>query len=165
VRRLAQIAYSDLPEAHQERYTYDAFVQCLNDLGLHHQLQARRVTTIEDALREGEAYLLVKQFHQTTAELGQDNPGQVAAVTTVAHLEAEVDRMTAMLEKLVAALARTDPTELTQGPVRPKVEVPRPAALCWRCGTHGHLRSSCPQPRKRLNFHGPRTPLNPGGQK
>jgi len=51
VKRLAQIAYSDLPETHWERYTYDAFVQSLNDLGLHHQLQARGVTTIEDALR------------------------------------------------------------------------------------------------------------------
>jgi len=41
VKRLAQIAYSDLPEVHQEHYTYDAFVQSLNDLGFHHQLQAR----------------------------------------------------------------------------------------------------------------------------
>jgi len=46
VKRLAQIAYSDLPEVHQERYTYDTFVQSLNDLGLHHQLQARGVTTV-----------------------------------------------------------------------------------------------------------------------
>jgi len=64
VKRLAQIAHSDLTEVHRERYTYDAFVQSLNDLGLHHQLQARGVTTIEDALREGEAYLLAKQLHQ-----------------------------------------------------------------------------------------------------
>jgi len=49
VKRLAQIAYSDLPVQHQERYTYDAFVQSLNNLGLHHQLQANRVTTVENA--------------------------------------------------------------------------------------------------------------------
>jgi len=64
VKKLAQIAYSDLPKVHRERYTYDAFVQSLNDLDLHHQLQARGVTTIEDALREGEAYLLAKQLHR-----------------------------------------------------------------------------------------------------
>jgi len=38
VKRLARIAYSDLPETHQRSYTFDAFVQSLNDLGLHHQL-------------------------------------------------------------------------------------------------------------------------------
>jgi len=37
MKRLAQIAYSDLPDPHEEHYTYDAFVQLLNDLGLHHQ--------------------------------------------------------------------------------------------------------------------------------
>jgi len=58
MKRLAQIAYSDLPETHQEHYTYDAFVQFLNDLGLHHQLRAKGVTKIEDALHEGKAFLL-----------------------------------------------------------------------------------------------------------
>jgi len=62
VKRLAQIAYGDLPEVHRERCTYVAFVQSLNDLGLHHQLQAGGVTTIEDALREGESYFLAKQL-------------------------------------------------------------------------------------------------------
>jgi len=104
VKRLAQVAYSDLPEAHRECYTNDAFVQSLNDLGLHHQLQARGVTMIGDALRK--AYLLAKQFHraqvssqQITVEPGPDNSAQVAAATTVSLLEAEADRMTTMLEK------------------------------------------------------------------
>lgn len=47
VKILAHIAYGDLPAQHQERYTYDAFVQSLNNLGLHHQLQAKGVTTVE----------------------------------------------------------------------------------------------------------------------
>jgi len=149
VKRLAQIAYSDLPEMHRERYTYDAFVQFLNDLGLHHQLQARGVTTIEDALHEGGAYLLAKQPHrahvssqQITVEPGPDTPIQVAAATTISPLEAEVDRIATMLEKLVAVLARANPTEPTQRPLRPRVEAPRPTALCWECGECGHLRAN-----------------------
>jgi len=142
VKRLAQITYSDLPEVHQERYTYDAFVQSLNDLGLHHQLQARGVTTTEGALREGKAYLLAKQLHrahlssqQVTVEPreghhGPDLATQVAATTTPSPLEAEVDRMADMLEKLVAVLARSNPTEPTQRPLRLRVEAPRPTALC-----------------------------------
>jgi len=137
VKKLAQIAYSDFPEAHRERYTYDAFVQSLNDLGLHHQLQAKGLTTIEDALRKGEAYFLAKQLHrahvssqQITVEFEPDTLARVAAATTHSPLEAEVDRMAAMLEKLVAILACTTPTELTQGPVRPWVETPRPTAVC-----------------------------------
>jgi len=58
VMKLAQIAYSNLPQANRERYTFDAFVQSINDLGLHHQFLARGVTTAEEALAEGEAYLL-----------------------------------------------------------------------------------------------------------
>jgi len=129
--------YSNLPEVHRERYTHDAFVQSLNDLGLHHQLQVRGLTTIEDALHEGEAYLLAKQLHrahvssqQITVEPGPDTPIQVAAATTISPLEAEVDRMTTMLEKLVAVLVHANPTEPTQGPLRPRVEAPRSPALC-----------------------------------
>jgi len=64
VKRLAQIAYSDLPAVHQEWYTYDAFVHSLGNLGLHHQLLARGVTTVEYALHEGKAYLLAQQLHR-----------------------------------------------------------------------------------------------------
>lgn len=71
MKRLAQIAYDDLPARHQERYTYDAFVQSLNDLGLHHQLRARGVTTVEDALWEGEVYLLARQLHGGQTVLSQ----------------------------------------------------------------------------------------------
>jgi len=41
VMRLAQIAFRDLPQANRERYTYDAFVQSINHLGLYHQFPAR----------------------------------------------------------------------------------------------------------------------------
>jgi len=64
VMRLAQIAFRDLPQVNRERYTYDAFVQSINDLGLHHQLLARGVTTVEEALAEGEAYLLANHLHR-----------------------------------------------------------------------------------------------------
>jgi len=112
VKGLAQIAYSNLPEVHHGRYTYDAFVQSLDDLGLHHQLQARGATIVEDALREGEAYLLAKQLHrahlssqQVTVDPKEDHgklrpPTQMATTTTKSPLDTEVDRMTEMLEKL-----------------------------------------------------------------
>jgi len=64
VMRLAQIAYRDLPQANRERYTYDVFVQSINDLGLHHQFLAMGVTTVEGALAEGEAYLLASHTHR-----------------------------------------------------------------------------------------------------
>jgi len=57
LKRLARIAYSHLPETQQQRYILDDFTQFLNNIGLHHQLQTKGVTTIEAALQEGEAYL------------------------------------------------------------------------------------------------------------
>jgi len=64
VMRLAQITFRDLPQANRERYTYDAFVQSINDLGLHHQFLARGVTTVEGALAVGEAYILASHMHR-----------------------------------------------------------------------------------------------------
>jgi len=65
VKGLARIAYSDLPETQQQRYILDDFTQSLNNLGLHHQLQEKGVTTIEAALQEGEAYLQAQQLYET----------------------------------------------------------------------------------------------------
>jgi len=57
VKKLAQIAYSDMPETQQRHYILEDFTQSINNPGRHHQLQAKGVTSIEATLREGEAYL------------------------------------------------------------------------------------------------------------
>jgi len=59
----AQIAYSDLVEADREQYTFDGFVQFVNDLGLHHQFLMTGVTTVEGAHAEGKVYRLANQMH------------------------------------------------------------------------------------------------------
>jgi len=116
-KQLAQIANSDLSPVNRERYTFDAFVQSVNDLGLHHQFLARGVATVEDALREGEAYLLATQLHrsrvsshQVAVNLSEDHckpkpPAHVAAAAAGPPPDSEVTHMTKMVEKLVAALA------------------------------------------------------------
>jgi len=50
VKRLAQIAYSDLPETQRRGYILEDLTQSINHPGLHHQLQAKGVTSIEAAL-------------------------------------------------------------------------------------------------------------------
>jgi len=69
VKRLAQIAYSDLPETQRQRYILEDFTQSINHLGLHHQLQARGVTSIEAALREKEAYLQAQWLYETPQQV------------------------------------------------------------------------------------------------
>jgi len=80
--KLAQIAYSDLPPANRERYTYDVFVQSVNDLGLYHQFLARGVTTVESTLVEGEAYLLVSQMHKKNCEISCEVEVEPSAAQT-----------------------------------------------------------------------------------
>jgi len=130
VKSLAQIAYSDLPVQHQERYTYDAFVQSLNYLGLHHQLQVKGVTTVEGALRAGEAYLLATQLHKVQGSRPQAainatkgytvplRPTQAAAAPTASPLDAEVNRMAGMFDPRSLQLHPTN-TEASQPPRRP----------------------------------------------
>jgi len=71
VMRLAQIAFRDLPQVNSESYTYDAFVQSIKDLGLHHQFPARGVTTVKGALAVGEAYLLASHMHRNCEQVAR----------------------------------------------------------------------------------------------
>jgi len=129
VMKLAQIAYSDLPQANCEKYTYDAFVQFVNDLGLHHQFLARGVTTVEGALAEGEAYLLVNHMHKnrgiscqvdiepsaalTDPNSGPPAPANVEQLTAVS----KVAQLTDMLAKLVSVLTLKDPVDTAREPL------------------------------------------------
>jgi len=64
VMKLVQIAYSDLAQADREQYTFHAFIQSINDLGLHHQFLTTGVTTVEGTLAEEEVYRLANQMHK-----------------------------------------------------------------------------------------------------
>jgi len=130
VMKLAQIAYSDLPQANRERYTYDAFVQFINDLGLHHQFLARGVTTVEGALAEGEAYLLPNHMYkncgisrqvdgepsaaQTDPNAGLPTPASVGQLTAAS----KVAQLTDMLAKLVSVLTPKDPVNTARTTTR-----------------------------------------------
>jgi len=117
VMKLAQIAFRDLPQANRERYTYDAFVQSINDLGLHHQFLVRGVTTVEGALAVGEAYLLASHIHRnrlasrqvdmepSAAPAAPNAETPAVANVTQITMASKVAQMTDMLAKLVSALA------------------------------------------------------------
>jgi len=143
VKRLARIAYSDLPETQQQHYILDDFTQSLNNIGLHHQLQAKGVTTIEAALQEGEAYLQAQQLYQATQTSKQviRLRGHLLAATTniSPSLETEVDHLMTMLKWAMTILTHTKPMGT------PRTAASRPTTLCWKCGRRGHLHSGCPQ--------------------
>jgi len=128
VKKLAQIAYSDLPPANHEWHTFDAFVQCISDLGLHHQFLAREVATVKDALREGEAYLLTNQLHRScgvsrlveaelvTAHSKAETATLTTAVVNQLLTASKVPQVTDMVAKLVAALTPAPAKTLLAGP-------------------------------------------------
>lgn len=128
---------------------------------------------IENAVREGKAYLLAQQLHrahtssrQVTVEPLAEHNELLNQVATATHspLEAEVDCMADMLEKLVGVLACASSTEPAKRPLRSKAEPPRLTALCWQYGGQRHLRTGCPQYKKELNSHDPQVPLNASGR-
>jgi len=116
VMKLAQIAFRDLPQVNRERYTYDAFMQSINDLGLHHQFLAKGVTTVEGVPPVGETYILVSHMHRNRVVSRQVDAGPsaapavpnaetpVVANVTQMTLASKVNDLTDILAKLVAAL-------------------------------------------------------------
>jgi len=126
VMRLAQIAFRDLPKANREMYTYDAFVQSINDLGLHHQFLARGVTTVEGALAVGEVYILASHMHRNRVASRQVDAepsaapsvpnAETPAVANVTQMTvaSKVDQLTDMLTKLVTALVPPNPVDNTR---------------------------------------------------
>jgi len=178
VKRLAQIAHSKFSPANRERYTYDAFVQSLGDLGLHHKFLATGVKTAEDALRESEAYLQANQLHknhtsshQVETELQditpKSEPTTHVAATARPSLATEVAHMTEVVGKLMAALAQSQMAGFAQRPKRSRSgPAARWATACWKCGCCGHLRRNCLQSMWReLNCHGLLLHLPAAGRK
>jgi len=177
VMKLAQIAYSDLPQANRERYTLDAFIQSVNDLGLHHQFLARGVTTVEDALAEGEAYLLANQMPKSrgnsrqvevdranTAAEREAEPSATAAVAKLAAAS-KVTQLTDMLAKLIATLTHQTPVGNAFEPVQPPALPPaETVSFCWECGNQGHFRGYCPFLTPELNYRSPQMFPPPAGR-
>jgi len=174
--KLAQIAFCDLPRVHRERYTFNAFVQSINDLGLHHQLQAKGVTTVESALAVGEAYILANHMHRNRVASCQVNAGPAAAPSVpntenpaVANvmqmtLASKVDQVTDMLAQPVAALLPPNLVDNTRELDGPRAQSPGTGQpFCWRCRRPEHFQKSCPQFQPGLNYDGPQMPLPPVG--
>jgi len=155
VKRLAQIAYSDLPETQRRGYILEDLTQSINHPGLHHQLQAKGVTSIEAALWEGEAYLQAQRLYETPQQVTRLR-GQAPATTisTSLSLEAATDRLITMLTWAMAALSSV------WSPATPP-EAPRRTNRCWNYGRQGHQRSGCPQNQQRPDSRKPRRPPRP----
>jgi len=153
VKRLAKSAYSDLPETHRRSCTLTDFMQSLNDVGLYHQLQAKRVTTLEGALQVGENYLRAERLHMETTQ------GTQVTTEAVQSLTDEVSRLNTLLEQVVKTLTSTQPPNLG-----PQGETSETATLCGKNNETESFRSSCLQfkrPPRSQPWEPPR-PREPG---
>jgi len=108
VKRLARSAYSDLPETHRQIYTLTDFIQSFNDAGLHHQLQAKRVTSLEGALHDGEDYFWAKCLYTEETKCTR------FTAETVQSLGDEMGRLSAMLKRVAKTLTIVNPYPLPE---------------------------------------------------
>jgi len=133
---------------------------------------------VEDALREGEAYLLANQLHlsrevshQVEAELATahskaEATTHVAAATNQLSTASKVAQVTDIVAKLVAALTPVPVEELARRPLRSRARLPREQAITgWDCDSRGHFHRECPSTQKGLNYHGPQEPLSAAGRR
>jgi len=95
-------------------------MQSLNDMGLHHQLQAKEVITLEDALQIGEDYLRAIQLYT------EETKGTQVTTQAVQLLGGEMDRLSNLL-KQVAKI----PTKVNTPHRGSKGETPKDSYPVW----------------------------------
>jgi len=115
VKRLARIAYSDLPETQRQQYTLEDFTQSLNHPSLNHQLQARGVTSLEAALREGVAYLRAQRLYEDPQTESRP-PGGVPTTTLEASLHTATERLLTLMTRAMTAIAGAKASSTTTPP-------------------------------------------------
>jgi len=93
------------------------FTQSINHPSLNHQLQARGVTSLEAALREGEAYLQAQRLYENFQPETRP-PGGGPTTTIDASLHSATDRLITMMTWAMTAISRA------RSPVTP-LKVPR----------------------------------------
>ena len=69
-------------------------MQSLNEMGLHHQLQAKGVITLEDALQVGENYLRASRLYT------EETKGTRVTTKAVRSLGDEIDRLSNLLKQV-----------------------------------------------------------------
>jgi len=84
------------------------FTRSINHPSLHHQFQAKGVTSIEAALREGEAYLQAQRLYETPQQVTRLR-GRAPVTTTRASLDVATDRLLATMTLAMAALSNIRP--------------------------------------------------------
>jgi len=147
VKRLARIAYSDLPETRRQHYMLEDFTQSLNYPSLTHYLQARGVTFIAAALREGEGYLEVQRLYETPTKVTRPQEKR-PATTTNTTLEAAAGRLITVMTGAVTALSSLKPPVTSfETPTRHRN---------WKPDGPGH------QPQMAYHTHLHQTPANRG---
>jgi len=85
------------------------FAHSINRPCLHHQFQAKGVTSIEAALQEGEAYLQAQWLYETHQQVTRLQ-GRALATTISASLDVATDRLITMITWAMAALSNIRPS-------------------------------------------------------
>jgi len=157
VKRLARIAYSDLSETQRRRYMLEDFTQCINHPSLNHQLQAKGVTSIEAALREGEAYLQAQRLYETPQQVTRLQGRGPETILDIS-LNSATDRLITMMKWAMAAISNA------RSPATP-LEAPRQTHGNQKNDRQGPQHPACPPnspPPDSRNSQRPPRPCKPG---
>jgi len=129
------------------------FTHSINHPSLHHQFQAKGVTSIEAALTEGEAYLQAQRLYETRQQVTRLQ-GQASMTTINTSLDSATDRLITMMTWAMAALSSV------KTPTTP-LEASRRTNYSWKYGRQEHQCSSCPQTPPRPDSRKPQRPPRP----
>jgi len=127
---MARIAYSDLLETQRQQYMLEDFTQSINNPSFVHQLQARGVTSLEAALREGEAYLQAQRLYENPRPETHP-PGGVPTTPLEASLHTATDRLITIMTRAMTTIARARaifpaiPPEVSKRKLPPDSRKPR----------------------------------------